>query len=37
MHTELKREANLLLPRHGLVYLNFGNASVVCRKWLDKT
>ena len=34
MLTELKRqafEANLLLPRHGLVHLNFGNASAFDR------
>jgi L-ribulose-5-phosphate 4-epimerase len=35
MLTELKREAyeaNLALPRHGLVHLNFGNASAVDRR-----
>ena len=34
MHTELKREAyeaNLALPRHGLINLTFGNASAVDR------
>jgi L-ribulose-5-phosphate 4-epimerase len=34
MLTELKREAfeaNLALPRHGLVHLNFGNASAIDR------
>ncbi len=34
MLTELKREAfeaNLLLPSHGLVHLNFGNASAIDR------
>jgi L-ribulose-5-phosphate 4-epimerase len=35
MLTELKREAfeaNLLLPAHGLVHLNFGNASAMDRR-----
>jgi L-ribulose-5-phosphate 4-epimerase len=35
MLTELKREAyeaNLALPRHGLIHLNFGNASALDRK-----
>lgn len=35
MLTELKREAyeaNLALPRHGLVHLNFGNASALDRR-----
>lgn len=35
MLTELKREAyeaNMELPRHGLVHLNFGNASAVDRR-----
>jgi L-ribulose-5-phosphate 4-epimerase len=35
MLTELKREAfeaNLALPAHGLVHLNFGNASAIDRK-----
>jgi L-ribulose-5-phosphate 4-epimerase len=35
MLTELKREAfeaNLSLPRHGLVHLNFGNASALDRR-----
>ena len=35
MLKELKREAyeaNLALPRHGLVHLNFGNASAIDRK-----
>ena len=35
MLTELKREAfeaNLLLPKHGLVSLNFGNASAFDRR-----
>ena len=34
MLTELKREAyeaNLLLPKHGLIHLNFGNASALDR------
>ena len=34
MLTELKREAyeaNLLLPKHGLINLNFGNASALDR------
>jgi L-ribulose-5-phosphate 4-epimerase len=35
MLTELKREAyeaNLALPRHGLIHLNFGNASALDRR-----
>ncbi len=35
MLTELKREAfeaNLALPKHGLVHLNFGNASAIDRR-----
>src|SRR5476651_1170936 len=35
MLTELKREAyeaNLALPRHGLIHLTFGNASAVDRR-----
>ena len=35
MLTELKREAyeaNLALPSHGLVHLNFGNASAIDRR-----